>query len=161
MRELLRAPFELAEQTCVLHSDNRLIRERLQESDLPLGKEAGLCTSKKDRPDDVAFEEHRNGETAPIIRILRDVPRLVARVSENVGFMDYARRSHGPGTDRVGRELDGIGARDGLHAARAHAMHSGKLQHVLVDPRHHAQIGVAQLNGALGNRVEHRAGIRG
>src|SRR5437867_2377921 len=72
--QLARALLQLAEQPNVLHGDDGLIGEGLEDLDRRVGEEAGLGPGHVDRPDALPLLQHGDGDSAAIADGARDLP---------------------------------------------------------------------------------------
>ena len=153
---------QLGEQPHVLDGDDGLVGEGLNQLDLRLGEGLHPPATAADRPDRHAVADDRNPQVGSIgRRLLQHLqrPRIV------VGIGPHVLDVHRPAVDEgaANDEVAGRRAREQAPVRRRlggrHVAHRDEVEEAVIDPRHRAELRVAQAGRARDDGLEHGLGI--
>ena len=146
---------QFREQPHVLDRDHRLVGEGLQELDL-LRWESDLGVTHHDRPDGSSLPQHGDAQDSAKIQELREAPSTGGTSLSGVLDMNHSTVQHRQTCDRVtargpAEELFGHSPR-----RRCGVVRGNLLKPFAVEPIDARDSGVAEVDGALQDRVEDR-----
>ncbi len=157
--QLARARLELLEEADVLNGDDGLVGEGLQECDLRGRETARGCSRDHDRADHLRLPKHRHAQSPAPAPNPCGVLVPILRVSHHVFEVDDRAAADRPRARRFGIKRHGESAPRGLGALGCQAVNRGQLQMIASEHRNNAELRVTQLDGVLGDHVEHRPHI--
>ena len=153
-RQVAVARLQLREQPDVLDGNDRLLGEGPEQLHLLVREEPDGVSPHNDRPDGGALPEQWHRREASIGHRLGDTPLAIGRICRDVRDL-----GHGAAQDRAtcGAVLGGRprkGAAEGGEPLRAQVMRGGVVHLLAIEAQDEAELPVAELRGAPGERVE-------
>ena len=159
---LLERGFGLAEQACVLHGDDGLVGEALDQRDLLERERPRGRSPRRDHPDRPAIADERDGQEGAKATEPFRVRVRVGRIGVHVGNVHGAPLREGASGRRADLvRRDRMVALPVAHHGRPRAERGTHDEDVALQPVHEAVLGVGQPGGVGDDAVEDAVEIEG
>jgi hypothetical protein len=159
LRQLARTGLQLREEPNVLHGDDGLVGEGLQQLDLALGERPGLGSDHHYDADGSTLPQHRYVEAASKADRTGERLMLELRIQRDIGDVDHRALQDGPRGQEGPAERRRIYAVCRFEGLRSVVVLGDMMDLLAVEPKERAEEPVAQSHRAPDDRVEDRLDV--